>query len=137
MKKLIVNPAAEINGEVRVASDKSISHRALLLSSLCEEPTRIKDLLRGEDILSTVGVLRACGVRVEEADDGVWEVIPGDGLRSPSEVLDCGNSGTLMRLFSGIAVGRNLSCELVGDSSLMRRPMERICAAAGRDGGGD
>ena len=135
MKKLIVNPAAEINGEVRVASDKSISHRALLLSSLCEEPTRIKDLLRGEDILSTVGVLRACGVRVEEADDGVWEVIPGDGLRSPSEVLDCGNSGTLMRLFSGIAVGRNLSCELVGDSSLMRRPMERICAPLGAMGG--
>jgi len=136
-----------LQGRVRVPGDKSISHRALLFGAIAEGETRIEGLLPAEDPLSTAACLRAMGVEVSEIVAGQPVLVRGvglDGLREPETVLDCGNSGTTMRLMLGLLAGRaGRHFVLSGDGSLRRRPMRRVggplaemgASIAGRDGG--
>lgn len=116
-----------LRGEVRVPGDKSISHRALLLGALCDGTVEIEGLGQGGDNLSTAAALRALGVKVEI--DGVRAAVQGvgfAGLQAPAAPLDCGNSGTTIRLLAGLLAGRPFVSTLEGDASLSRRPMGRI-----------
>ena len=115
-------------GRVAIPGDKSISHRALLLGALAEGRTHITGFLPGEDNLSTLKALTACGVCITRTDQ-TTVAIQGVGLRGlkpASGPIDCGNSGTLMRLLSGILVGQAFDSVLIGDESLSKRPMKRI-----------
>jgi 3-phosphoshikimate 1-carboxyvinyltransferase len=130
-----------------VPGDKSISHRALLFGAIAEGETRIEGLLPAEDPLSTAACLRAMGVAVSPIEAGPEVVVQGvglDGFREPESVLDCGNSGTTMRLMLGLLAGRvGRHFVLTGDASLRRRPMRRVggplaamgATIAGREGG--
>ncbi|WP_411867312.1 3-phosphoshikimate 1-carboxyvinyltransferase [Vulcanococcus limneticus] len=136
-----------LRGTVTVPGDKSISHRALLFGAIAEGNTRIEGLLPAEDPLSTAACLRAMGVAVSPIEAGQPVTVQGvglDGFREPEDVLDCGNSGTTMRLMLGLLAGRaGRHFVLNGDASLRRRPMRRVggplaemgATIAGRDGG--
>ncbi len=136
-----------LRGTVTVPGDKSISHRALLFGAIAEGTTRIEGLLPAEDPLSTAACLRAMGVAVSPIEAGQPVTVEGvglDGFREPEDVLDCGNSGTTMRLMLGLLAGRaDRHFVLTGDASLRRRPMRRVggplaamgATIAGRDGG--
>jgi 3-phosphoshikimate 1-carboxyvinyltransferase len=129
MTTLVVHPAAApLLGSVPVPSDKSIGHRALLLGALCEGDTHITGFSRGEDNVSTANVLRAMGVVID--DLGPTELLVHGvgltGLRAPDRDLDCGNSGTTMRLLCGVLSGARFLSTLVGDETLSRRPMMRV-----------
>jgi 3-phosphoshikimate 1-carboxyvinyltransferase len=118
-----VSAPRRLEGEVRVPGDKSISHRALILNAVADGVARVRGLSPGADVLSTTGCLRALGVEVE------GEVVVGRGLRGlrpPSGSLDCGNSGTTMRLLAGLLAAAPFEVTLVGDASLSRRPMDRV-----------
>ncbi|MFO8239221.1 MAG: 3-phosphoshikimate 1-carboxyvinyltransferase [Prochlorococcaceae cyanobacterium] len=121
-----------LRGTVRVPGDKSISHRALLFGAIAEGTTRIQGLLPAEDPLSTAACLRAMGVGVSEISAGETVTVEGvglDGFREPLDVLDCGNSGTTMRLMLGLLAGRlGRHFVLSGDASLRSRPMRRVGA---------
>lgn len=123
-----VLPAKGLHGEVVVPGDKSISHRAIMFASLAEGESRIRGLLRGEDCLSTLKTFQDLGIEVvEKADDEL--IIHGhglDGLQEPSDVVDCGNSGTTMRLMSGILAAQPFFSVLTGDQYLRKRPMGRV-----------
>ncbi|WP_437587527.1 3-phosphoshikimate 1-carboxyvinyltransferase [Sorangium sp. So ce1000] len=129
MPDLIVHPAERpLIGSVPVPADKSIAHRALLLAGLATGQSRIRGGTLGGDVLSTVSALRALGVRIDEPSPGDL-VVHGaglSGLRAPDGPIDCGNSGTTMRLLAGILVAQRFAARLVGDASLSRRPMERV-----------
>lgn len=114
-----------LKGEISVPGDKSITHRALLLSGLARGKSIIYHPLLSEDCLATVRVLEALGVRIEKKKNE-WIVIGPDHLMAPSRELDCGNSGTTMRLTAGILAGQTFHSTLTGDSSLSRRPMARV-----------
>lgn len=126
----VVEPGGSIAGRARVPGDKSISHRSLMLGAVADGTTRISGFLPGEDCLATLAAIRALGVAVDQA--GTTEVeVHGRGFRgltAPAAPLDMGNSGTAMRLFTGLLCGQPFSAELVGDASLSRRPMERVAA---------
>ncbi|WP_437753738.1 3-phosphoshikimate 1-carboxyvinyltransferase [Sorangium sp. So ce1389] len=129
MPDLIVHPAERpLIGSVPVPADKSIAHRALLLAGLATGRSRIQGGMQGGDIRSTVSALRALGVRVDEPTPGelIVEGAGLSGLRAPDGPIDCGNSGTTMRLLSGILVAQRFAARLTGDASLSRRPMERV-----------
>ena len=116
-----------LRGELRVPGDKSISHRAVMLGALAKGTTEITGFLPGADCLSTVSCFRAMGVRITQEGDHV--TVRGQGLRSlrkPDGVLDCGNSGTTMRLLGGILAPQPFDTILTGDSSVRKRPMDRI-----------
>jgi 3-phosphoshikimate 1-carboxyvinyltransferase len=125
-------PAARLRGEIRLPGDKSVSHRALMLSGMAAGESRITGAGDGADVRSTAGVLRALGVtvdRVAEAGGRVdYRVVsPGaDHLTEPDDILDCGNSGTSLRLLAGLLAGLPMTCILSGDGSLRRRPAARI-----------
>lgn len=122
-----IHPAKSLRGTFKVPGDKSISHRALLISSLAKGKSEIEGLSDAADPKSTLHCIEKLGVQVEQK--GEKTVIWGKGKRGYKEAsgsLDCGNSGTTMRLLAGILAGQNFSSELVGDDSLSRRPMERI-----------
>ncbi len=123
-------PARSLQGVVQVPGDKSISHRALLFGAIAEGTTRITGLLPAEDPLSTAACLRAMGVTISAIEAGQPVRVEGvglDGLREPEDVLDCGNSGTTMRLMLGLLAGRaGRHFVLTGDGSLRRRPMRRV-----------
>ncbi|HEX7473273.1 MAG TPA: 3-phosphoshikimate 1-carboxyvinyltransferase [Candidatus Limnocylindrales bacterium] len=127
-----VATATRLRGELRLPGDKSISHRALLLAALAEGESRIEAAGDGADVRSTAGIVRALGATVERTrDDGrtvdYRVVSPGaDGLREPDDVLDCGNSGTSLRLATGLLAGLPMTAVLTGDSSLRGRPVARI-----------
>jgi 3-phosphoshikimate 1-carboxyvinyltransferase len=126
---LVVHPLDKpLHGSVPVPSDKSIGHRALLFASLCEGTSRIRGFSHGEDNVSTANAMRAMGAVVEE--DGKTELrVTGTGLfglRAPAAALDCGNSGTTMRLLTGVLAAQPFRAELVGDASLTKRPMMRV-----------
>ena len=127
-----VLPARRLRGELRLPGDKSISHRALMLGLLAEGVTRISGAGDGADVRSTAGIVRALGADVSRSvgkDRNVEYVVrsPGAGrLGVSDETLDCGNSGTSMRLFAGILAGLGVGATLDGDASLRRRPMARI-----------
>jgi 3-phosphoshikimate 1-carboxyvinyltransferase len=121
-------PGGSIVGEARVAGDKSISHRSIMFASIAEGTTHIKGFLEGEDALATVAAFRAMGVRIDGPQDGevVVHGVGLNGLKTPEAPLDMGNSGTSMRLISGIVAGAGLEATLTGDVSLCKRPMGRV-----------
>jgi len=123
-----VAPAKSLRGEIIVPGDKSISHRAIMFASLAQGKSRIRGLLRGEDCLSTLAAFKNLGIEVvEKADDEL--IIHGRGLaglQEPSDVVDCGNSGTTMRLMSGILAAQPFFSVLTGDQYLRKRPMGRV-----------
>lgn len=123
-----VAPGGLVQGDIRVPGDKSISHRAVMLGALAEGVTEVKGFLEGADALATAQIFRAMGVRIEGPEDGhvVVHGVGLHGLRAPVGVLDCGNSGTSMRLLCGILAGQRFGSRLVGDESLSRRPMRRV-----------
>jgi 3-phosphoshikimate 1-carboxyvinyltransferase len=127
-----VHAAARLRGELRLPGDKSISHRALLFAALAAGESRIERAGDGADVRSTAAIMGALGARIERGDarDGRVDyriVSPGaDGLREPDDILDCGNSGTSLRLIAGMLAGLPLTCVLTGDDSLRRRPVARI-----------
>ena len=119
--------AKGLRGSLRVPGDKSISHRSIIFGSLAKGVTKVHDILRGEDVLSTMQVFREMGVRIEDKGDLVEIHGCGfDGLQEPQHPLDMGNSGTSMRLITGVLAGQNFSAQMVGDDSLSKRPMDRI-----------
>ncbi len=117
-----------VGGEIAVPGDKSISHRALMLGGIATGVTEIDGFLESEDCLATLGAMRAMGVPVERGAGGrvVVHGVGLCGLQRPQAPLDMGNAGTAMRLFAGLLAGQAFDSELVGDSSLMQRPMERV-----------
>jgi 3-phosphoshikimate 1-carboxyvinyltransferase len=127
MSSYVVAPADRVAGEVVVPGDKSVSHRALMFGALAEGETRVTGFLEGEDCLSTLRAVRALGVEVEQPSNAEVRVrgVGLHGLRAPAVRLDMGNAGTAMRLFMGLLSAQPFDSVLVGDESLMRRPMER------------
>ena len=116
-----------LKGTIRVPGDKSISHRSIIFGSLATGETKVYDILRGEDVLSTIQVFRDLGVTIQ--DDGDVIRIQGvgfQGLQAPTSPLDMGNSGTSIRLISGVLAGQDFSVTMVGDDSLSKRPMDRV-----------
>lgn len=122
----IVRPARGVRGSVRLPGDKSISHRYAMLSGIAEGPSRLENYSTGADCASTLGCMRSLGVMWARKEDVIE--VQGRGLRlaAPGGPLDCGNSGSTMRMLSGIVAGQKFTSEMVGDESLCRRPMERV-----------
>ena len=119
--------AKGLAGCIRVPGDKSISHRSIMFGSLAKGVTTVHDILRGEDVLSTMQVFLDLGVQIE--DDGNVVTIHGvgfAGLQAPTNKLNMGNSGTSIRLISGVLAGQDFAVEMFGDDSLSKRPMDRI-----------
>lgn len=144
MQSYTVTPAKRLAGEITVPGDKSISHRSLILGSLANGETVVRGLLRGEDNMATLHAFRLMGVPI--SDDGETVRISGQGLRGlkePTDVVDCGNSGTSIRLLSGLLAAQSFFSVLTGDQYLRRRPMKRVVGPLakmgaiihGRDGG--
>lgn len=129
-------PGGTVTGEARVPGDKSISHRSIMLGALAEGTTRVSGFLEGEDALATVAAFRAMGVRIEGPEDGEVEIsgVGLKGLRAPAHALDVGNSGTTIRLLSGLLAGQDFDVELTGDVSLQKRPMGRVMEPLARMG---
>jgi 3-phosphoshikimate 1-carboxyvinyltransferase len=117
-----------LSGAVRVPGDKSISHRALMLSALAVGTSRIDGLLEGEDVLATAAAMRAMGAMIERGTDGAWTVagVGVGGLLQPESALDMGNSGTSTRLLMGLVASHPIAATFTGDASLSRRPMNRV-----------
>lgn len=124
MRNLIIRSTAAIEGVCEPPPDKSISHRALICNSLFPGEATVQNLLQSEDVFSTMGVLRSLGVSIEGAS-GTYRV-QSQGLQEAHDVLDCGNSGTTMRLMSGVLSAQPFFSVLKGDASLSSRPMGRI-----------
>ena len=123
----LIESGQGLKGEITIPGDKSISHRSIILSSLAEGTSKIHGLLEGEDCLATIEVFRNMGIKIVN-EEGVYS-IKGNGLRgleAPQDPLDFGNSGTSIRLCSGILSAQNFQSTLVGDISLSSRPMQRI-----------
>jgi 3-phosphoshikimate 1-carboxyvinyltransferase len=125
-KSVVIRPAKTLAGSVRLPGDKSISHRYAMLGGIAEGTTKLENFSTGADCASTLGCLRALGVKWQRNEGSV--VIQGSGakLQAPSAPLDCGNSGSTIRMLSGILAGQEFTSELGGDESLTRRPMARI-----------
>jgi 3-phosphoshikimate 1-carboxyvinyltransferase len=123
-----VQPGGRIAGTLTVPGDKSISHRALMLGAIAQGDTRISGFLAGVDCLSTLRALEALGVQIERLRETEVLVhgVGAAGLAAPAAPLDMGNAGTAMRLFTGLLAPQRFNSTLVGDESLMRRPMQRV-----------
>ena len=117
-----------LTGRIRVPGDKSMSHRAVMFSSLANGTSEVTGLLEGEDVMATLSAFRAMGVEAEGPVDGKLTVhgVGMRGLAAPDKDLDMGNSGTAMRLISGILAAQNFASKLIGDESLSGRPMRRV-----------
>lgn len=137
MSRIELREKAPLKGEVSPPPDKSISHRAVILSSVAEGESRIRNFLNAEDPLRTVSAFRQMGIEMEgfkiqdsrSKTPAMDLIIHGEGLnglKEPSGIIDCGNSGTTMRLLSGVLAGQSFSATLTGDDSLKKRPMQRI-----------
>lgn len=129
-KQKKIHPSGSLAGAVEVPGDKSLSHRSIMLAGLAKTPVKVKHFLPSEDCLSTVACMRALGVNVEYDAAGRM-MVQGNGifgLREPDNVLDAGNSGTTIRLLSGLLAGQPFFSVLTGDDSLRRRPMARVIA---------
>ena len=122
-----IEPSNSIIGKANIPGDKSISHRAIILAAIADGESRIKNFLQGEDTLATIRVFQKMGVNIK--NDGDIIIVKGvglHGLRAENPTLDFGNSGTSVRLLSGLLSAQNFSSRLIGDESLMKRPMSRI-----------
>lgn len=129
----IVRPARNVRGSVSLPGDKSISHRYAMLAAIAEGTSRLSNYSTGADCASTLGCLRSLGVKWERQDEAsrgnVIELMgSGMSLTAPTQLLDCGNSGSTIRMLSGIVAGQNFTAEMAGDQSLARRPMQRVIA---------
>ena len=131
-----VDPAVALAGHIAVPGDKSISHRALLVGAVSEGETVVRGFGGAGDTESTLGALRALGVRVDDEDADTLRVqgVGLRGLRAPVEPIDCGNAGTLMRLLAGLLAGQMGRFVLTGDESLRGRPMDRVAEPLRRMG---
>ncbi|MBU5438199.1 3-phosphoshikimate 1-carboxyvinyltransferase [Tissierella sp. MSJ-40] len=124
---MIIKGKKRLCGQIRVPGDKSISHRGVMIGSIAEGETIIENILLSEDTIRTIECFRQMGVNIDIEDCRVKIKGVGlNGLKDPNKVLDCGNSGTAMRLISGILVGQQFPTTLIGDDSLNKRPMDRI-----------
>ena len=139
------HPCGPLSGVAEVPGDKSISHRALILGAMAVGETRITGLLEGEDVLDTAKAMRAFGAEVTRHADGSWSVhgVGVGGFAEPDQVIDCGNSGTGVRLIMGAMATSPITATFTGDASLNKRPMARVtdplalfgAQAVGREGG--
>ena len=120
-----VAPGGPLRGEIVVPGDKSVSHRAVLFHLLARRPALVRGLLGSEDVAASVAAARALGATVTRVPEG-HRIVPPAALREPEGVLDCGNSGTTMRLVAGIVASAPIFAALTGDASLRRRPMGRV-----------
>jgi 3-phosphoshikimate 1-carboxyvinyltransferase len=120
-----LSPARRIGGLLRLPGDKSISHRAALIAALADDSFEISNFSTARDCASTLACLRGLGVSIEQLGDNV-KVTGAQKLRSPVEPLDCGNSGSTMRMLAGVLAGHEVTAELIGDESLSSRPMRRV-----------
>lgn len=125
MKLKVNNSNNALNGTIEIPADKSISHRAIIFSSLAKGKSTIKNFSNGQDPYSTLKVFQNLGVEITE-NEGIITVNSTGNLSAPNQNLDCGNSGTTMRLLSGILAGQNFNSTLIGDVSLSKRPMKRV-----------
>ena len=126
MQKTVFKNINGLRGEVTIPSDKSISHRAVMLASLANGKSVIKNFSRGQDPLSSLSVCKSLGINYEFTDENTLIIESEGELKPPAADLDCGNSGTTMRLMAGILAGQNFKSVLIGDESLSKRPMKRI-----------
>jgi 3-phosphoshikimate 1-carboxyvinyltransferase len=135
MARFVVEPSPAIAGRLRVPGDKSISHRAVMFGAIASGTTHVSGFLEGEDCLSTMRAVARLGVRVQRPGPGevTVEGVGLHGLQPPDGALDMGNAGTAMRLFMGLLAAQRFDSELVGDASLMRRPMERVAHRRGAE----
>ncbi|OGT84945.1 MAG: 3-phosphoshikimate 1-carboxyvinyltransferase [Gammaproteobacteria bacterium RIFCSPLOWO2_02_FULL_61_13] len=126
--RMQVAPAGPLRGELLVPGDKSISHRAVMLGAIATGRSRISGFLAGEDTLATMRAFQQMGVRIDRREDTALEIhgVGRDGLRAAHGPLDLGNSGTSARLLSGLLAGQAFDSEIIGDASLMQRPMGRV-----------
>lgn len=127
MNRTIKPQKTPLSGDIQVGPDKSISHRAVILSALAQGTGCIKNCLLAADTLSTMSCIQKLGIRLQKENNEI--IIHGQGLKgfkSPDTTLDCGNSGTTMRLMAGLIAGQDFSSTLSGDESLNQRPMKRI-----------
>jgi 3-phosphoshikimate 1-carboxyvinyltransferase len=126
----LIRPARNLRGSITLPGDKSISHRYAMLAAIAEGPSRLENYSTGADCASTLGCLRSLGVKwhhkSEDSENTIEVQGSGRALTAPTAPLDCGNSGSTIRMLSGILAGQNFSAELAGDASLSRRPMQRI-----------
>ncbi len=123
---MIVRPAKNVLGALRLPGDKSISHRYGMLAAIARGTTRLSNFSTGADCASTLACVRQLGCEVRKNSDGIIEIDGRERLQPPAQSLDCGNSGSTMRMISGILAGQDFACDLHGDESLSRRPMGRI-----------
>jgi 3-phosphoshikimate 1-carboxyvinyltransferase len=128
---LTARPAGPLTGVVRAPGDKSISHRALILAALASGQSDIWGLLEGDDVLRTAKAVAAFGAQVKRLGEGRWRVRGQGGFAEPADVVDCGNSGTGVRLIMGAAAGFDLAATFTGDVSLRGRPMGRVLEPLG------
>jgi len=142
---MIAHKSGPLQGEALVPGDKSISHRALIFGAMAVGETKITGLLEGQDVLDTASAMRAFGAEVTQHGQGAWSVrgVGVGGFREPADVIDCGNSGTGVRLIMGAMATTSITASFTGDASLRKRPMGRVTdplslfgtAAYGRGGG--
>lgn len=123
-----VTPAPCVSGAIAVPGDKSISHRALMFGGIADGTSEVRGFLESEDCLATMAAMRALGVQIERPASHAVRVhgVGMHGLKAAAQALDMGNSGTAMRLMTGLLAGQSFDSELIGDASLMQRPMERV-----------
>ncbi|MDE6887869.1 MAG: 3-phosphoshikimate 1-carboxyvinyltransferase [Eubacterium sp.] len=124
---MLIKPTASFKGEIQIPGDKSISHRSIMFGALADGLTEVTHFLQGADCLSTISCFQKLGIAIDNTPERI--VIHGKGLhglRPPASVLDVGNSGTTMRLISGILAGQPFASTLTGDASIQKRPMNRI-----------
>lgn len=126
--KFLLQPGGHLQGLFRVPGDKSISHRSIMLGSLAEGVTEVDGFLEGDDALATLRAFREMGVIIEGPTNGKVRIhgVGLHGLKKPAKALDLGNSGTSMRLLSGLLAGQSFDVVMIGDESLSKRPMERV-----------
>jgi 3-phosphoshikimate 1-carboxyvinyltransferase len=137
-RKFVVRPVQSVSGAVTVPGDKSISHRSLMLAGIAEGDSEVTGFLASEDCLATLTAMRALGVPIDQLSP-THVLIHGvglHGLRNAGRALDMGNAGTAMRLFTGLLAAQSFGSQLIGDASLMKRPMERVAKPL-RDMGAD
>ena len=126
MQKFVSKNLNGLNGTVDIPSDKSISHRAAMFTALAKGTSIIRNFSNGADPISSLNIMKSLGIKSEFLDEKTVKITSDGKLQVPKTALDCGNSGTTMRLMTGILAGQNFNSTLIGDASLSKRPMKRV-----------